>query len=420
MRQCIPVGWWCVVVVVVVIGFAGCKSGGGVSSDHAQLKAGESFADDLAFLRRYSEVIQLQDVAGQARVAVAPEYQGRVMTSTAGGDAGPSFGFIHRENVAKRERVPHINVFGGEDRFWLGPESGQFGLYFPAGSKFELANWQVPEAVDWGPWLVLAHTPHEVRLQRDIQLQNYSGTTFVMHVDRAVRVLERPAIASAFGIELPASVSLVGYESENLIRNTGPEPWTKETGLVSIWVLGMYKPSAKTTIVIPFVAGPETELGPTVNDAYFGKIPSDRLKVETRALFFRGDGQSRGKIGISRPRARPIVGSYAAEGRMLTLVQYTLDPAATDYVNSMWQVQEHPYAGDVVNSYNDGPPEPGKRPLGPFYELETSSKAAELAPAEALTHVHRTLHVTGPREALDAIAQSALGVTLAEIENAFP
>jgi hypothetical protein len=388
-----------------------------MNTEHAP-KAG-TFADDLSFLRRYSEVVLLKDAAGEAQVIVAPQYQGRVMTSTSGGDAGPSFGFIHREVVAKAERGPHMNVFGGEDRFWLGPEAGQFGLYFPQGAKFELANWQVPEAIDWGPWNVLAHTPHEVRFARDIQLQNYGGTTFTLHVDRAVRVLERPAVTSAFGVEIPAGVSLVGYESENLIRNTGTAPWTKETGLLSIWILGMYKPSPRTTIVIPFVGGPETELGAVVNDAYFGKVPSDRLKVDARVLFFKGDGGQRGKLGISRPRAQAIVGSFAAEAGVLTLVQYSLDPAATDYVNSMWTQQEHPYAGDVVNSYNDGPPEPGKPPLGPFYELETSSKAAALAPGEALTHVQRTLHLTGPREALDQIAQRALGVSLAEIEQAF-
>jgi hypothetical protein len=156
-----------------------------------------------------------------------------------------------------------------------------------------------------------------------------------------------------------------------------------------------------------------------VNDAYFGKIPSDRLKIEAMTVFFRGDGQMRGKIGLSRTRARPIVGSYAAENNLLTLVQYSFDPQATDYVNSMWEQQEHPYNGDVVNSYNDGPPEPGKKPLGPFYELETSSKAAALAPGEAQTHLHRTLHLTGPKEALDGIAKAALGVGLGEIEAAF-
>ena len=58
---------------------------------------------------------------------------------------------------------------------------------------------------------------------------------------------------------------------------------------------------------------------------------------------------------------------------MLTLVQYTRPAGATRYVNSMWAIQQNPYGGDVINSYNDGPPAPGAAPLGPFYELETSS-----------------------------------------------
>jgi hypothetical protein len=136
-------------------------------------------------------------------------------------------------------------------------------------------------------------------------------------------------------------------------------------------------------------------------------------------LFFRGDGQQRGKIGIPRPRARPLVGAYDAAGKVLTLVQYSLPDDAKDYVNSMWEQQKDPYGGDVVNSYNDGPPAPGKPPLGPFWELETSSKAAALAPGQSLSHVHRTLHLTGPRASLDAVAKQALGVGLDEIERAF-
>jgi hypothetical protein len=85
----------------------------------------------------------------------------------------------------------------------------------------------------------------------------------------------------------------------------------------------------------------------------------------------------------------------------------------------MWEVQEAPYAGDVVNSYNDGPPEPGAEPLGPFYELETSSPAMELAPGEAIRHSHRTFHFSGAEQALGGIAQSVLGVSLSQIENAF-
>jgi hypothetical protein len=156
-----------------------------------------------------------------------------------------------------------------------------------------------------------------------------------------------------------------------------------------------------------------------VNDAYFGSVPPDRLVVGTERLFFRADGQYRSKIGISPQRAAPICGAYDPARKVLTLVSLTLPMGAHDYVNSMWEIQEEPYAGDVVNSYNDGPPEPGAEPLGPFYELESSSPALALAPGESYEHVHRTAHFQGSDEALDAVARAALGVGIAEIRAAF-
>jgi hypothetical protein len=379
-----------------------------------------TFGDDLSFLQQHGQVIVLQDQAGRAQVIVSPDYQGRVMTSTAEGSAGASFGWINRPFIAEGKRVPHMNVFGGEDRFWLGPEGGQYGLYFAPGAAFDFEHWQVPEAIDWGGWEVSASDRSEVRLHEDMQLRNHAGFAFSARVERTVRVLEPAAVGSALGLSLPSDLSVVGYESDNVLHNTGTAPWLKETGLLSIWILGMYNPSPQTTIVIPFKPGSEAQLGKVVNDAYFGKVPADRLKVTERVLFFRGDGQQRGKIGIPRPRALPLAGAYDAAGKVLTLVQYTLPEDATDYVNSMWEQQDEPYAGDVVNSYNDGPPAPGKPPLGPFWELETSSKAAALAPGESIGHVQRTVHLTGSHASLDAVAQSTLGVTLAEIEAALP
>jgi len=84
----------------------------------------------------------------------------------------------------------------------------------------------------------------------------------------------------------------------------------------------------------------------------------------------------------------------------------------------MWEVQKDPYKGDVINSYNDGAPKPGAKPLGPFYELETSSPAAALAPGQSLTHVNRTFHFVGPEESLDKIALAVLGTGLKEINGA--
>jgi hypothetical protein len=85
----------------------------------------------------------------------------------------------------------------------------------------------------------------------------------------------------------------------------------------------------------------------------------------------------------------------------------------------MWEIQREPYNGDVVNSYNDGPPAPGKPPLGPFYELETSSPALALGPGQSYTHVHRTFHLAGPDAGLERVARATLKVGIADLANAF-
>ncbi len=86
----------------------------------------------------------------------------------------------------------------------------------------------------------------------------------------------------------------------------------------------------------------------------------------------------------------------------------------------MWENQQYPYKGDVVNSYNDGPPEPGKKPLGPFYELETSSPAAALQPGKSITHIHRTFHLQGSEADLDKIARATPKVGIEQIKSALP
>ncbi|MFM7840060.1 MAG: DUF6786 family protein, partial [Chitinophagaceae bacterium] len=116
------------------------------------------------------------------------------------------------------------------------------------------------------------------------------------------------------------------------------------------------------------------------------------------------------KIGISPRRVLPFMASYDAAHQVLTLANYSLYPGSYDYVNSLWQQQAQPYAGDAVNAYNDGPINSAQ--MGLFYELESSSKAAALAPGTHLTHMHRTIHLTGSRESLDQVARKVLGVGL--------
>ena len=376
------------------------------------------FKEDIDFLTKHSQVVVLSDEDGNAQVAVNPDLQGRVMTSTAGGPDGPSFGWINRELLASGVNNLHMNAFGGEDRFWLGPEGGQFSIFFKKGDPFDLDHWFTPPAVNEGSFDIVSLEEGAVRFKKAIRLVNYSDAVFDLVVDRAVKLIGGTEVA-ALGVAAPRGVKMVAFQSDNTVTNTGANPWTRDTGLLSIWILGMFNPSPATTIVIPFKPGPEAELGPAVNDAYFGKVPAGRLIVKDGVLFFSGDGAFRSKIGLSPKRVKPFAGSYDAAEGVLTLVHLTLPEKAADYVNSMWEVQEDPFAGDVVNSYNDGPASPGAKPLGPFYELESSSPAAALAPGASIRHVHTTMHFQGDEKSLDTIARQALGVGIQEIKEAF-
>ncbi len=382
-------------------------------------KSKTNFDDDLDFLRKYTDIIVLGENSEIGRAALSPALQGRVMTSVANGKTGTSYGWINRKLFESGDTLDHINVFGGEERFWLGPEGGQFSLFFENGKEFVGDNWYTPRFLDLVRFDVVEQSEDGVVFQKSTSLTNYSGFTFELEVTREVSLLSPKEIVYELNIELSDKVKTVAYQSSNTIKNIGEKEWKKETGLLSIWILGMFNPSPEVTIVIPYVQGDEQELGPKVIDDYFGKVPADRLVITEKAIFFKGDGQQRGKIGLTPQRAKEILGSYDSKNKTLTILKYNKPKRETDYVNSKWEIQEQPFRGDVVNSYNDGAPEPGKAPLGPFYELESSSSAAALKSEESLTHVQITFHFEGDESSLDAVAQKVLGVSLQEINSVF-
>jgi len=378
----------------------------------------DQFQNDVDFLQLHGEVIILSDASG-AKLALMPHLQGRVMTSTAGN--GESFGWINRsyfEEAAAGKINPHISPFGGEDRFWIGPEGGQYSIFFKKGDAFEIANWKTPPFIDTDPFDVVRKSESAALFQRVVKFENYSGTAFHLRIDRNVRLLNLSESLTAIGVTPTHDISGVALESENTITNLAA-PWSKRTGLLSIWVLSMLNASPTTTVAIPYVPGEDKSLGRKVNGDYFGAIASDRLKTIDDVVYFKADARSRGKLGISPKRARPIVASFDSAANLLTLCIFTFDKDAADYVNSAWSEQSDPYNGDVINSYNDGPPVPGQPQMGNFYEIETSSAAHELQTGESISHAHRIIHLTGDRTALDQIALRTIGVGLDHISGAF-
>lgn len=384
--------------------FVGCSKPK-ANNEPTHLKG--SFGYDQSFLSAHVGVIELEK--GQSAVLLVPQFEGRVMTSTCDGPSGKSFGWVNYSLIDSGKLQEHMNAYGGEERLWLGPEGGQYSVFFKAGVPFTVENWFTPKAFDSEPFEVVQQSADSAVFHKSFILTNRAGSTFHIGIHRSVRILDNAEISKLIGVPLDTSVHVVAYQSRNTLINEGPEPWTKDSGLLSVWMLGQFSPSSNVTIVLPIKEGSEQELGRQVKADYFGQIPPDRLSVTDSVIYFKADGQQRGKVGISPKRARGFIGSYDPESNVLTLLKSTLQSADAPFVNSMWEEQKQPYAGDAFNAYNDGPLDDGSQ-LGPFFELEASSPAAMLAPGDSLTHVQTTFHLTGDKALISHIALQDLGV----------
>jgi hypothetical protein len=373
-----------------------------------------TYAYDADFLKKNStDVTELSDADGQAKILLSAEFQGRVMTSTAKGDSGTSYGWVNYELISSGKKNKQFNPVGGEERFWLGPEGGQFSLYFAPGDSFAISKWQVNAIIDTTSFDVKSNSTTEVVFTKDGSLINYSGEEFLIGVERTVSLIDRQQVEKNFSVELPGDVRSVAYKTKNQITNKGLYDWTKETGLLSVWLLGMMTPTENTVVIIPFHPGADAKK--KITTTYFGDIPADRLQIQDSVLFFKCDGKYRSKIGLSPDIAKPLAASFDFDKNVLTVIQFPVDKDSA-YVNSKWEIQNDPYKGDVVNSYNDGPLANGKQ-LGPFYELESSSRAMALKRGATGTYIQSTYHFEGSFLHMNQLAKQILGVELDKLRR---
>lgn len=373
-----------------------------------------SYAYDKDFLKKHTKkFVELADPSGKAKIFLSADYQGRVMTSSATGDSGTSFGWINYDLISKGQFKSQFNAVGGEERFWLGPEGGQYSLYFAPKDSFVIGKWQVPPVIDTLMYETVSSSSSEAVFAKKASLTNYSGTVFDVSIKRKIRLLDKQSISEKLKVPIPESIFPVAFETTNELQNEGNNDWKKEKGLISIWLLGMFTPSDQTTIIIPFHGIKDAKS--FITDTYFGKIPEDRLQVKDSVLYFVCDGKHRSKLGLAPEIAKGIAGSFDFAKNVLTLITFPVDIKGR-YVNSKWELQKQPYKGDVVNSYNDGPLADGSQ-LGPFYEIESSSAAQELKKGEVQSYAQSTYHFQGEYNALRELALKLLNVDLNTIRK---
>ena len=373
-----------------------------------------TYGYDLDFIQKNSrQVLELHDSSGQSKILLCASYQGRVLTSTASGDTGSSFGWINYDLISSGQTRQAFNPYGGEERFWIGPEGGQYSFYFKKGDSFNIRSWRVPGLIDTASYRIVRSSAGEAEFQKDARITNYSGTIFEISITRKVRLLDKPSIEEKIQTSIPDKIRYVGFESSNQIANSGNEAWTREKGLMSIWLLGMMTPTPQTKVFIPFRSKPDARS--YITDNYFGIVPADRLLEKDSILYFRCDGAYRSKIGISPKIAKPIAASFDFSRNILTLLFPEVQPDGS-YVNSKCEMQKHPFEGDVINSYNDGPLQDGSQ-LGPFYEIESSSPARELRPGESEGYRQTTCHFQGDYDSLRKMVLHLMKVDLDEIKK---
>lgn len=389
---------------------------------------------------------------------VCPEWNGRVMTSSCDGLEGYSFGLINVKEIDSTENDHPSKDYGGEDQLTLSPEGGPFSLYYAVNAEqraFATDPLQLPLGFQEGPFKIdsLPQSP-DVRMRRNVQMKNLTGTHFDLDVVRTVRLLDQDDIRKTFGNAVAVSleqtdVSYVGFATTNSLINRGPVH-SRLSGLVSICIRAMFNSSPNSVAVVPFRSGDERWLGPPVCADFFGSSPHGRLRLLPEAALLRADSKYRCQVGVSRKRALARVGSIDFRDGVLTLIAYdmpeppwehdylcnayceTVDGVAPDFVCAreydlakaekitadpeMAPVSDAPepddasYAGEVVRAYNHGPILPGEPISGRFYEFDVFSPTRELFKGESLVHHQSTVHINADNRTLAYLAQRVLGV----------
>ena len=315
-----------------------------------------SYSNGLNFLASRTRVLELSNDFG-ARVAVCPDWNGRVMTSSFNGLEGDSFGMIDVRSIeaADPKEKNYSHHIGGEDQLTLSPSGGPFSLYYQSDGSFYHNNpFAVQEGITIPTGFVEAPfdvdfggSTQSIRMRRMVEATNISGAKFNLNILRTIRLMNESDLrsllpdAAVIALEHP-EVAFVSFETSNTIINSG-SPFSRNSGLLSIRIRSMFNSSSASVIILPFIQGNEDELGPPVQSDFYGIASRKRLHLFPNAALLRADGMMRGQIGVSRRRVIPCCGSIDYRAGVLTVITFSIpeNPVDCDYMSNDYFEPEH-------------------------------------------------------------------------------
>jgi len=334
-----------------------------------------SYHDALNYLVQKTSVIELFDQLG-GRVAICPEWNGRVLTSTNGGLGGDSFGCINVRAID----ADHYEDFGGEDQWTLSP------LIYP--------------------YSIESIKENRVVLQRTLRMADANGKPGEFHLTRSISLLNRKRAGEMFGDAIAEAlkqgdVSVVGFCTENIVR-------TQEPACIASRQRGLFNASPHTAVIVP---SPPMSFSPepfTVNIDYLGGAPHGRIRHLSKTLLIRADGQRQCQVTMPYSTAPPIFGAIERRSGRLTLWTFDLP-------------NDPPEENDVIRIYNPSRP-PGGEFSGEFngtayYEINCFSVARKLQPEHSLTYWQCILHLNADNAILDDLTRQIFGVSLEDVSR---
>ncbi|MER2491334.1 DUF6786 family protein [Catenovulum sediminis] len=367
-----------------------------------------SFKQDIQLLSiHYKPVVLKSD---KQAIIVLPELQGRIMSATLAGQNANAIGWFNREYL-KQPHTQRNAVIGGVQRLIYGPETGQFSQFFQPNSGTTADDIYYQNAITFQNFNIAQQSAKHVKLTAPITLTNHAGYTFNFDLTRNITLLSQAETEKLLSIQLPESIEYVSYGSQDEIIHTGNSPWTKKTGLVSLWTLAAYQSNDNMTAIIPF-KGELKSVTP-----YFNETKKSHTKIIKPFVFYRADGEYMNKIGIPVNNTRPYLAAYDSYNQRLTIEYFHISNKENrNYLTASWITPKDAYNGEIVNIFNDGPDDFGHY-FGHFFELEASSAAFELAPGESQKHFHYSFHFSGEKNKLNQIAKQVLGLSLDDVSQ---
>lgn len=388
-----------------------------------------SYRDAKSFLESKTVVHELINELG-GRIAVCPEWNGRVMTSTWDGLDGDSAGLIRVREIERGPLRDACLAIGGEDQFGLSPTYGSFGVRVFPEDDFPEGLYGYRE----GPFEVDSiPTDPILRMRRSIQFVNRQRHQFELNILRSVRLLSLQDIQHSWGGPLydvldQNDVSYVGFETSNTVINLGL-PLHPKTGLFSIQTRSMFNASSHVVVFVPFrvLTTQETNVPELELEFYYGKAaPHGVFRRDARNILLRADGKRRCAVSVPKKQVCPYLGAVDYHNGTLLLVRFSVAelPENHDYLSdfpSRTTVRDGVLLpGGVLQVYNGDTEEmaTGREEELPCFTADTFSPAVGLSHSEAMIHRQSILHISADKRTLAYLIHRLFGVKYDQVYDA--